>query len=66
MKKFWMVWNEGNRDPRFKHGTEEMARIEAERLARLFPGSIFYLLTSVDACKVNDIKWDSEDITNPF
>jgi len=60
MKKFWMVWNEGNRDPRLKHATEEAARVETERLARMNPLQKFYLLAAIDCCQVNDISWACE------
>ncbi len=57
MDKFWMVWKENDRDPRFKHPTETEARLEAERLARMNPGIRFYILESIDACKMHDIVW---------
>jgi hypothetical protein len=37
--RFWMVWNDGpyGRNPAYKHSTHELAKQEADRLARLFP-----------------------------
>lgn len=61
MTSFWMVWNEGNQDPRYKHPTERQARDEAERLARANPGKRFFLLRAVDVCKWKDISWEVDD-----
>lgn len=41
---FFMVWTKGGRKPRFIHGTRDLARTEAERLARLHPGQKFIVL----------------------
>lgn len=60
MEKFWMVWNEGNRSPAFKHWTADSAMIEAERLARQNPGQKFHVLELVDSCRVKDVFWASE------
>ena len=57
---FWMVWNEGNRAPTVKHPSVNAARAEAERLARLFPGQKFFLLTAFDCCQKRDVLWESE------
>lgn len=44
---FWMVWNPQGRAPTFKHQSAESASREAERLARLMPGTEFHVLMSV-------------------
>jgi len=60
MKKFWMVWAEGNRSPAIKHRSELEARSEAERLARKHPGHIFHLLEATDSCRATDIVWENQ------
>jgi hypothetical protein len=57
MNTFWMVWNEGNRQPTFKHKTEESARKEAERLARNCPGEVFHVLKVIATCQKVDVQW---------
>ncbi len=61
MRRFWMIWNEGNRGPAVQHYEETSARREAERLARLNKGQKFHVLQSVDCCRVNDIQWENEN-----
>lgn len=41
---FYLVWNPAGRTPQFKHESITAARIEAERLARVYPGLEFYVL----------------------
>lgn len=54
---FWLVWSpQGERPPKFRHDSEAMATIEAERLARLRPGHTFVVLQSVCARQVNDMR----------
>lgn len=60
MDKFWMVWDEENRLPRYKHTTENAARVEAERLATQNQGRTFHVLGLVDSCKVKTVFWKSE------
>jgi hypothetical protein len=43
-EKFWMVWREGGKRPRFKHTTHEAALIEAKRVAEQHPGFATYVL----------------------
>jgi hypothetical protein len=68
MKRFWMVWNVGNRAPAYKHHSLKDAEIEAERMAKINPGSEFVVLEAVSACKyVTPVTWvqlSDEDI--PF
>lgn len=59
MQEFWMVWNEGNRGPVFKHSTEKSARNEAERLALQNRGQTFHVLKVIDSCRSNDVVWAS-------
>lgn len=64
--RFWMVWNEGNRGPVKQHWTEQEARTEAERLAKLNPGQRFYVLVTLSFCMVQEpVHWfETDDI--PF
>jgi len=45
--QFWMVWNPDGNPPKYRHDTEAAAETEAERLARLNPGSRFFVLEAV-------------------
>lgn len=56
-KRFWMVWNPGNRAPTVKHPTLEKAKAEAQRLARTNPGQEFIVLQSLGAFKTVDVEW---------
>jgi hypothetical protein len=60
MNRFWMVWCEGTQNPVVKHSIERLARIEAERLARLNPNQKFYVLAEIDCCLKRDVLWASE------
>ena len=44
--KFWMVVGNGN-SPKVRHATKSLAVQEAERLAKLNPGTNFYVVESV-------------------
>lgn len=44
---FWMVYGDGQRAPTYKHDSEASAEVEARRLARLLPGTSFYVLETV-------------------
>jgi len=46
-RAFWYVHNPSGKAPRHKHFSELLARQEAERLARSFPGSKFIVLQAV-------------------
>ncbi len=52
---FWMVWGIHSGPPTFQHQSEESARNEAERLARLNPGKQFVVLESVAAYTKTDV-----------
>jgi hypothetical protein len=58
--KFWLVWNEANGLPTYKHDSEQSARSEAERLAKNRQGEEFHVLELVDSCKVKTVFWRSQ------
>lgn len=41
---FWMVWHEDGNQPRYRHYSKRSAIDEAERLAKLSPGEVFFVL----------------------
>lgn len=42
--QFWMVWRENGSAPTCRHFTKQIALAEAERLAALNPGEVFFVL----------------------
>lgn len=69
VSQFWMVWSPQGRPPTYQHDTWESAVNEARRLARMVPGSEFYVLHSVRGFTVpipdpQEIKIDVSDL--PF
>jgi hypothetical protein len=66
MEKFWMVWNDGNRNSAYKHPSEQSAKNEAERLAMLNPGQLFHVLEATSFCRANDVEWDDHIMPVPF
>jgi hypothetical protein len=52
MGEFWMVWNPNRHAPTVRHSSEEVARDEASRLARLAPGEKFVILKAMYAVRV--------------
>ena len=54
---FWLVWNDRGGAPTYKHDTEQSARNEAERLARINQGQSFHVLRVVGTAARNDIAW---------
>lgn len=57
-ERFWIVWNpKSPRPPTYRHRSEESARDEAERLARLNPGQEFIVLGAVASVRVVDVQW---------
>lgn len=49
---FHVVWGQGRRGPRYRHGTREQAMAEAQRLAALDPGRRFDVFACVPAGSV--------------
>lgn len=47
--KFWMVWRDHGNAPTFQHGQKSAALAEAERLARLTPGEVFFVMKTTAA-----------------
>lgn len=66
--KFWMVL--GRAMPVFKHNTEQSARTEAERLAKINPGESFTVLESVGTCSMSSMVWqmfnEKPEVSKPF
>ena len=52
--RFWMVWCPTGHAPTYKHPSFEMAKAEADRLARMHPGSAFWVLESLGHSQVTD------------
>lgn len=46
-EKFWMVWVEGQKDPKVKHDYKEKALKEAVRLSSMFVGSKVFVMEAV-------------------
>lgn len=48
IKKVWLVWSRsGHTPPRYEHFSFESAKMEAERLASINPGTKFFVLETV-------------------
>lgn len=54
-RMFWMVLGVGV--PTIRYATEQEARKEAERLARVHRGSTFIVLQAVAGVKTSDVEW---------
>lgn len=54
-RPFWLVWNPSGGRPMFRHSTEEDAKTEAIRLARLHPSCSFIVLQSVVQIRILDV-----------
>ena len=48
-KPFWFVWSPQGQLPEFRHDSEDLAHVEAQRLAYKHPGRTFVVLQSVCA-----------------
>ena len=44
---FWLVWAEDGHEPRRKHPDQQSAEREAERLARMNPGTSFCVMMPI-------------------
>jgi hypothetical protein len=58
--KFWMVLGSG--PSRCRHPSKESAKNEAERLARLNPGSEFVVLEAIATVVKQDVQWEPNDV----
>ena len=45
---FWMVYGWGQGAPNYRHASESAAQAEAARLARMAPGTRFYVLRATE------------------
>jgi hypothetical protein len=55
---FWLVWSPtGHRPPRYRHGSEQSARCEAERLALENAGHEFFVLESKAHVRALFVTW---------
>ena len=57
IKMFWLVWNDSRAMPAHKHFTENEAKAEAIRIARLQPGETVHVLSLTDSCAFNAVVW---------
>lgn len=64
MKPFWMVYGIGQGGPTVRHGTEDKAQREADRLARANPGVTYVLLEATKAVRRRDL--DRFDLRTPL
>lgn len=53
-RKFWMVSGDG--PSRFRHGTQEEAEEEAQRLARSSPGTPFFVMEAIAVHRKTDVE----------
>lgn len=53
---FWMVYGLDQGPPTHRHSTYEVALIEARRLARISPGTEFYVLRTVAVAHRIDVE----------
>lgn len=66
---FWLVWAEDGTAPRFKHVNQSSAEVEAQRLARLNPGTSFFVLCPTMRITRQDTiieRFDTSDDGIPF
>ena len=56
--KFWVVWIEEASYFTLIVDSKEPAYKEAEKLARLNPGKLVYLLEAVEYCQATSIEWE--------
>ncbi len=54
---FWMIYGLGKSAPSFIHDTYESAVAEAERLARVDPGTHFYILCTTGCAVKSDVEF---------
>ncbi len=61
METFWTVWNPARSIPQVRHDTPELAKREAERLARVQPNESFYVMQAITVSQ--SITVGSRDLT---
>lgn len=68
--RFWMVWNDSpfGRTPVYKHPTQQAAKEEAERLAKMNPGVRFWVMEAQGYMKTAPIpsNWTPAEDGMPF
>ncbi len=52
LEMFWVVWQPDYGLPKFRHPDESLAIREAERLASLHPGRVFYVMQATHASEL--------------
>lgn len=52
---FFLVWNPQRNAPTYKHGTLELATLEAKRLAAKTPNEKFFVLQAITCSEKNDV-----------
>lgn len=52
--QFWMVWCEDGGSLRVKHYNKQLAVAEAERLAKLNPGQVFFVLKATAGVRAKE------------
>ncbi len=58
---FYLVWNPESGYTKFKHENYDSAHNEAERLAKENSGKEFYVLQTVERCKIKTVEWEVAD-----
>jgi hypothetical protein len=54
-QKFFCVWNYGRGLPRVRHATKKEAQAEAGRLAGMYPGERFYVMSAFAYCSTEPV-----------
>lgn len=57
-EQFWAVWNPAHGEPTVRHSSFEIAKAEAERLARFNPGQKFYVLAACGVARRVDVTFE--------
>lgn len=65
-RTFWMVWTPSGHPPTYRHSDYTSARTEAERLARVSPGSEFYILQAVGMRQMDSMRRVDFALEVPF
>lgn len=66
VEEFFVVWNPEHGLPHHQHRTVDLARQEAERLARQHPGHRFIVMKSLCECSKDEIQWKAHGDEIPF